>query len=110
LVEPLDKALQPGHGDYGPDRLMKRCIIALGSMGARIEEISTVTDLPIETLRRDFTEDLELGQILRRCVLIANIDAAASGRNRRTPSVPAMIYLMRRMDEAEGRVRPRRRR
>jgi hypothetical protein len=103
LVASLVDALKPQDGGTGPDRLRRRAIIALATMAARIEEIAAVVELSAEDLRRDFADEMRLGSIHRRCSLILNLDAAASGRGRRTPHVGAMIAMLRLMERADAR-------
>jgi hypothetical protein len=110
LVYSLSEAMREHYGDHGPDRLLRRSVIALAALAARIEEIAAVVEIPVERLKADHADDLELGAILRKSTLLVNLDAAATGRNRRTPSVSAMIAILRRLDAMDGTIRPRRRR
>jgi hypothetical protein len=105
LVCSLVDAMNPGDGGDGPDRLLRRCIIALATMAARIEEIAAVVEIPAATLEREYADELGLGGVHRRCALLLNLDAAANGRGRRSAHVGAVIALLNVIDRAEERER-----
>jgi hypothetical protein len=102
--------MKPFDGGDGADRLLRRSVTALNALAARIEEIATVVEIPVDRLQAEFRAELDTGLVLRKAALLTNLDAAATGRNRRIPHVGALLAILRRLDATDGTIRPRARR